>query len=397
MNNSKAYITTVGLGFVFVLAALFNAVAEDPTQPLMNSPVIIDYFFEPGCSECIRVDSEVIPELRERYEGYYVLNKWDIGIENHYLKLVAYMEKLGVHDNAYVFMVINGKDVLAGVDAIATRLFPMMDEHLSMHFGDSATLDSAVSVSRPDGRELAAKRIKRFTLVGVLIGGLVDGINPCVIATLVFLISVMSTSHISGRNILIVGSSFCLASFLTYTAIGFGLLHALHALSCFQMIRRTVDFILVAILMVFAYYSFLDAFRFRKTRKAKDVTLRLPEKITLTIHRILRVGLKKRAQAASAFTIGVAVTALESVCTGQVYVPTLALVVKSRVAVSRGLFFLLIYNLMFIVPLVVVFILSYHGTRLAKLSEWSAKNVFVSKLLLGSFFVALAAVIIIMD
>ena len=231
----------------------------------------------------------------------------------------------------------------------------------------------------------------------MLVGGLIDGINPCAIATLVFLISVLSMSRVSGWNLLLVGVAFCLASLLTYTAIGFGVLRALHALACFQTVRTSVDFILVAVLTVFAVYSFCDAFRYRQTRMTKDVTLQLPAKVKQTIHRIVRVGLGKKAQVTWAFAIGAAVTALESVCTGQIYVPTLALVVKSGTAVTRGLSYLVLYNLMFILPLVVVFLLTYRGLKLTRLIEWSVRNVFVSKLLMGGFFLALAAAILSMD
>lgn len=385
------------LGIVTALAAVSDASLGEASPPPAVSPVIIDYFFEPGCEECLRVDSEVIPVLQERYEGFYVLNKWDIGIEDHYLKLVAYMEQQGVHDNAYVFMVIDGKDMLAGFKAIAERLFPLMDERLAAHLEDADAAPSTASVSPQAGRELVAKRIERFTLTGVLVAGLIDGINPCAISTLVFLISVLSMSRVSGWNLLLIGAAFCLASFLTYTAIGFGVLHALHALSYFQTVRTIVDFILVAVLAGFAVYSFRDAFRYRKTGMAKDVTLQLPEKVKQTIHRIVRVGLGKKTRVAAAFAIGAAVTALESVCTGQVYVPTLVFVVKSGTAVTSGLSYLVLYNLMFILPLVVVFFLTYRGLKLTRLIEWSVRNVFVSKLLMGCFFFAMAVVIFIMD
>lgn len=85
------------------------------------------------------------------------------------------------------------------------------------------------------------------------------------------------------------------------------------------------------------------------------------------------------------------VTALESVCTGQMYVPTLIVMVKS--GMSKAWYYLLLYNLMFITPLVVVFILTYFGLRTQTLLDWSKKNVVVSKVLLGSFFLILAVLV----
>jgi cytochrome c biogenesis protein CcdA len=189
---------------------------------------------------------------------------------------------------------------------------------------------------------------------------------------------------------LLIGGAFCLASFLTYTAIGLGLLRALHMLAAFNSIRRGVELALVAVLVFLAVYSFRDAIRFRRSGHAHDVTLQLPDRLKRLTHRLMRTGLRGHAQVLSAFGVGAAVTALESVCTGQVYVPTLALVVKGGRDAGRGLAYLLVYNLMFILPLVIVFLLTYQGMKLTRLLEWSRQNVVTSKVLLGCFFIALA-------
>ena len=91
--------------------------------------------------------------------------------------------------------------------------------------------------------------------------------------------------------------------------------------------------------------------------------------------------------------VGGLVTALESVCTGQVYVPTMVLVIKSGGLASQAWSYLLLYNAMFVVPLVLVFVLTFMGMRTQTLLEWSKKNVVFSKVLLGLFFLAMAVLI----
>lgn len=93
--------------------------------------------------------------------------------------------------------------------------------------------------------------------------------------------------------------------------------------------------------------------------------------------------------------IGAAVTALESVCTGQVYVPTLVLILKNNdLAESRAWLYLLTYNLMFILPLILTFIAVYFGLRTDTLIKWGRKNVVLSKCLLASFFTLMALLIV---
>jgi len=368
-----------------------GAANEDAATWTLPS-VQIDFFYEPGCSECQRIRTEVLPSLQEAYGGFYVLTEYDLGVKSNYLQLVGYMEALGDDENARVFMVVDRQVLLGGGDEIAADLFAVLDERISMAQerpeASSSGLVPAPVVPADDA--IVERRFNRFTFVGVALAGLVDGINPCAISTLVFLVSVLSMARVRGRHLLAVGAAFCSASFLTYLAIGFGMLHAFHALAAFQTLRRVIDLFLVAALLGLALYSFGDAFRFRRTHRASDVKLQLPDAFKQRIHRLLRVGLGRRAQWASVFGIAVAVTALESVCTGQVYVPTLALIIKGDSEVTRGLGLLVLYNAMFILPLVVVLLLTYGGLQLGRLMAWSVKEVFIGKLLLAVLFLLLA-------
>ena len=62
-----------------------------------------------------------------------------------------------------------------------------------------------------------------------------------------------------------------------------------------------------------------------------------------------------------ALVIGFAISALELVCTGQVYLPTITFVMGVEGMRGHALAYLILYNLMFIVPLLVVFGFVYWG------------------------------------
>lgn len=70
--------------------------------------------------------------------------------------------------------------------------------------------------------------------------------------------------------------------------------------------------------------------------------------------------------------------------------PTLVLVIKTGASVLRGAGYLLLYNVMFIVPLVAAFVVTYQGLKTEKLLAWSKRNVVPSKILLGLLFGVLA-------
>jgi len=242
--------------------------------------------------------------------------------------------------------------------------------------------------------ELVQERFGGFTFGAVVVAGLLDGLNPCAISTLVFFMSLLTVSGIRNRQILLVGGSFCLASFLTYFALGFGFLRALHLFSGFKLLRDVVEWGMVVALAGLAVLSFRDALRFGKSGEANDVALQLSAGMKKRIHGVMRRGLGTGHFILGGLFIGAVVTALESVCTGQVYMSTLVLILKDNAAQVRAWALLLLYNLLFVVPLVVVFIAVYRGLRTETLLEWSRKNVAVSKLCLGTFFVLMAILIL---
>jgi hypothetical protein len=157
--------------------------------------------------------------------------------------------------------------------------------------------------------------------------------------------------------------------------------------------RRAIELAMIAILLVLAVLSVRDALRYRVGGRAEDVTLKLPRRVTGAIHTVIRTGLTTHRILWGSVLTSFLVTVLESVCTGQVYVPTLVLVLRSGKSVPLVLGYLVLYNTLFILPLVLALILAYHGTRTERFVHWSRENVVPSKLALAALFIALAALI----
>jgi cytochrome c biogenesis protein CcdA len=397
LNRMAILLAMVGACLCVGVCHLFAQDTNVAEVGDVGPPVVrVDFFFEQGCADCARVRREVLPVLQGSLDGFYRLYEWDVGLPENHRKLLALLSRTEapLSDNATVYMFVDGTRSLVGVEAIAADLLNVVEEQLTTKMSmDYPPLPAMTDVA-PIEKEAVVRISKQFTLLGVGLAGLIDGINPCAIATLVFLVSVLSMSNIVGGNLLLIGAVFCLGSFLTYFLLGLGMLHILHQMTAFRLVQGAFDMVLVAVLLLLAGYSFLDAFRFRRSHRASDVSIQLPVSVKNRVHRLLRLGLGKHGTILSAFLVAVAVTALESVCTGQVYLPTLAFIVRSGADVGRGMGLLVVYNLMFIVPLLVVLILAHHGLRLQRLMAWSAKEVFFGKLLMGLFFVAMAVLIV---
>ena len=381
-----------GWRILWVLFSLSGAVfAAQPPAGAGPAPVRLDFFFEPGCDECARVSAEVLPDLAMRYSGAYILERHDLNIESNYLSLVAWQDKLRVQDNEPVYLLVDGRVLLCGFDHIQAQIGDALDVALATRAEAAPT--PPLPAAAPD-RRLLDERMRRFTLLGVVAAGAVDSINPCAIGTLVFFMSLLLVAGVRGAVLLAAGAAFVAACFVTYLALGFGLLRVLQMFVGLAVLRRLLDAAMLAVLAVLAVLSFRDAWRYARSRNPRDVTLQLSDGMKARIHATLRRGVGAPRLALGAAGAGVVVTAIESVCTGQVYVPTLVLVLKTGESPGRALLYLLAYNCMFVLPLIVVVALMLRGMQVQQLIAWSQRNVVVSKVLMGLIFIVMAALIV---
>ncbi len=353
------------------------------------APVEIDFFFEPGCHECEQIEAELFPKVGRQFGNDCVVRSHDIGIETNFLYLLQLENEIGHRGPDRGYLIVN-KQFLFGSNPSHEDFLERVADLVSVCPPHAPEYGKRVLQS---DSSVAEQRFGGFTVGAVIVAGLLDGLNPCAISTLVFFMSLLTVSGIRNRQLLLLGGSFCLASFLTYLALGFGLLRVLHLFVGFKTVRAAMEWGMVVALAVLAVLSFRDALRFRKSRDAHDVTLQLSTGMKKRMHGVMRRGLGTSHLVLGGLFIGAAVTALESVCTGQVYVPTLVLILKDNTLQARAWALLLLYNLLFIVPLVGVFVAVYRGLRTEVLLDWSRKNVVISKLCLASFFVLMAVLI----
>ena len=122
-----------------------------------------------------------------------------------------------------------------------------------------------------------------------------------------------------------------------------------------------------------------DAWRYRHDDDPKSLSLRLPRPIVHMTHALIRRGLRSRHLVMGGIGIGMAVTAL---------------VLRSDCSFLRAGAYLVLYNILFILPLIIILWLTWRGLQTAELLAWSRRNVVFSKCLLGFFFLGLAALLL---
>ncbi|MBN1812644.1 MAG: hypothetical protein JXA14_12475, partial [Anaerolineae bacterium] len=355
-----------------------------PTPTSVPEPIYIAYFSDAGCQGCARTDND-LHVVEERYPQV-VVQRFPMEDEANSLLSECLCAKYGVPEEKRLStpMLFIGEDVLIDTEADLANLLAVVDKYAATGAGPTWN-DCDLEQAEDD----LIERFDSWGVLAILGAGLVDGLNPCAFATLIFFISYLTFTERRGRDILFVGVAFAVGVFLTYFLVGLGVLKAIQSLEFFPLLGRWVYLITALLCTILAIFTFRDFFRARRGR-ASEMTLKLPDGLRKRINQVIRENARVEAFLAVAFVTGFVVSLLELACTGQVYFPTIAYVTTVPGLASRAVFYLLLYCLMFIVPLIVVFLLAYFGTSSEQLGLFLARRIVTIKTLTGMVFVSLA-------
>jgi cytochrome c biogenesis protein CcdA/glutaredoxin len=358
---------------------LIGGAPDSPAQPIYMA-----FFEQAGCQECARTTYDLNVVKSE----YPQLEVESFSIEEEENKALNewLSDKYGVSEELRLStpMIFVGEDVLIGTEAHLDNLLAAVSKYAET--GAERTWED---YDPEEGEQGIVDRFMSFGLLTVLGAGLIDGLNPCAFATLVFFVSYLAFTGRRGRDVLFVGLSFTLGVFLTYLLVGVGLLKVVQSLSFFSALGRWVYLLTALLCVALAMLTFRDYSRAREGQPG-EMALKLPMNLRRRINKVIRESAQMRAFVAVAFFTGFVVSLLELACTGQVYLPTIIYVMSQPDLAGQAFLYLLLYCLMFILPLVVVFGLSYFGTTSEQLGQFINRHTSTIKLLTGLLFVGLA-------
>ena len=214
----------------------------------------------------------------------------------------------------------------------------------------------------------------------VFSSGLIDGVNPCAFTVLLFFIAlIQSFSSIEeGKNqqlTLKIGGVYILSVFVSYLLIGVAIFRAVTLIP----VSNYLNTLSILVLLVFGLLNVKDYF-------FPDIgpSIRMSTEQWSLVRSYMR-----KLLIPAAMTTGLLVSIFEFPCTGGVYLSIISLL-ASRANYLRGLLLLLLYNLAFIVPLVIVFYAAYTvKSERFSMGTWK-RNERILRLFSGLFFIILA-------
>ena len=231
--------------------------------------------------------------------------------------------------------------------------------------GSSVVVDELVEEGGAYGSE-GSDGMGCLSFLAITVAALVDSINPCSMAILFFLLAGLLLLR-KRKKALRVGLAFTLSVFVANLLFGFGILSAvvLTGLSGVFKVAAGVIAILTGVLLL------KDAFFYG----AGGFKMEVPEFLRPYLKRRLsKAFYGKSSSLIGAFLVGFLVTSFEVPCTGGPYFYVLARMADDATRMQT-IPILLYYNLIFVMPLVLITVLLYFGSvHVERAREWKDKN-----------------------
>ena len=391
MSLRKIFLTAVTL-LVFFTSPLFTYGQETTA----DTPRLI-FFYSATCHVCSEIKSIVMPQIEKKFYGRIGVDYRDILDVENYKLLLGLQEKWGVKlKNIVPIIYFEGK-FLTGKKQVKERLSRLITESLSQRAPPKQILPAVDLIGR----------FRAFKPIAIVSAGLIDGVNPCAFTVIIFFMSFLALQGYMKRQLVAIGLSFIVSVFITYLLIGLGAFGFLYRLNKFWLVTKILNYSIGVFSIVLGCLALYDFFKFKKTGETEGLILQLPKAIKSQIHKVVGTNyrVEKNLESAapgrplfklviSAFITGFLVSLLEAVCTGQMYLPTITFILKTTPFKLDALGYLTLYNLMFIVPLLVVFLLALFGVSSEQFSKFLKGHLSVIKMLMALSFFGLGAFLI---
>jgi len=225
-----------------------------------------------------------------------------------------------------------------------------------------------------------------LTIPIVVAAAAVDAINPCAFAVLIILMTaalcIQGTCSIDEKKrALKFAIAFTISIYISYFLMGLGLFSALQAAG----ISHTFYVIVTVLAVIVGLLNIKDYFWY-----GKGFLMEVPLSWRPTMKKII----KSATSPFGAFIVGFAVSLFELPCTGGPYIVILGLLAK-EVTREVGILYLLLYNLVFITPLIILSLLVYKGVSTTeKLEKIRQEKIRLLHLIAGLIMLGIAATMI---
>ncbi len=212
-----------------------------------------------------------------------------------------------------------------------------------------------------------------ITIPLIVGSALIDSINPCAFAVLIFLILYLITVK-NKKKMLQIGLIYISVVFLVYLAAGLGLLSFIQSFTLTKFFYRFT----AVLSIILGLINLKDYFWY-----GKGISLAIPESQKERLNKYI-----KKATLPAAMILGILVAFFELPCTGGVYLAIISLL-ASRETWWTAFAYLFFYNVVFVLPLLIILFGAYKGLAPEKIEHWRQAQKKKMRLAIGLVLVGL--------
>jgi cytochrome c biogenesis protein CcdA/glutaredoxin len=334
-----------------VLTAL--AAAADPTT--------LVFFHEIGCSHCDRTEA-FLESIHTEYPELEILH-YEIHESESLDLLPKLLAAYGVDEGSVPILFVGDVSFVGGV-------FNGLEDEPFAPSGRSEeiALERAIRLAIETGAPSPLARIdesstrslaENLTIPAVILAAAADSVNPCTFAVLVLLLGTLLVAQRRGRKALVLkaGFAFTIAVFASYFLMGIGIFSAIQAAG----IQRPFIMAVSSLAILLGLWNMKDYFAY-----GKWFTIEVPQRWRPTVKRLTA----SVVSVPGAFFVGVLDSLLLLPCSSGPYIAILALLSKTTTRID-GILYLLLYNVIFVLPLVAITLAVHFGfTTTARAERW---------------------------
>lgn len=308
-------------------------ILSDPNTTPGDYPIV--FFYNTNCGAC-HLAMTYLSEYNLAHPGV-IINSYDLF--NSSDNKALFEEYKTAYHRPYVSVpsVFIGNAGLEGEQAIRDN-FEKLVAWYEKNKGNVSELPEGIP-----GNSIKKTHRTVISIPLVVIAGIVDGINPCASAVLIFLLILLMHIRQKKRTIL-AGLVFSSAVYFMYFVSGTGLYNIPGIAGILKGYSLVVSIVAVVLGLLLIRNSIAHG---------KAGIVRLPDSPKERITRKLKVMIIPIA-----FALGLLIGILELSCTGGIYL-AIQDMITFRVNIIQGLVYLILYNLAFIIPLLVITMLVY--------------------------------------
>jgi len=362
---------------IFLFVILMLSINQIHASDTSNSTCIY-FFYGTGCPHCSQVEP-FLNELETKYPNVEI-QKFEIYDNRPNLVLLNnYFYAYGVPENQRgVPTIFIGNKFLTGDKPIFENLENEILANPNLACPDIKKILNATGQS---GESSSVYSITDLSIVTVIGAALVDSINPCAFAVLLILLGALLSTGDKNKA-LKGGIAFTLSIYIAYFLFGLGLFSALQISGLSYWFYKIIGVLAIILGLL----------------NIKDFIWYGGGGFVIEIPRSWRPKLKSLlgsvTSPAGAFLMGFVVCLFELPCTGGPYIFILGLLAERSTMVS-AIPILLLYNLFFVIPLLLITFVVYAGLRNVKdMNNWKDKNIRELHLIAGLIMLILGVMVV---